>query len=71
MARKKWSELSRGERGLIGGASVVQVVLLIAALVDIRRRPAERIRGAKRVWTVAAFVNFLGPIAYFVFGRKR
>jgi hypothetical protein len=45
--------------------------LLIAALIDIRRRPAKQIRGNKLLWTAAVFVNFIGPISYFVFGRKR
>lgn len=71
MASKRWSELSdRQKRGIIL-SSTVQIGLLLAALVDIRRRPAEEIRGNKWVWTAASFVNFIGPISYFVFGRKR
>lgn len=45
--------------------------MLSAALVDIWRRPEEKIRGSKRLWALVAFVNFVGPIAYFSFGRKR
>ncbi len=52
-------------------ASVVQVTLLAAALWDISHRPAAGIKGSKKAWTAASFVNFVGPIAYFVFGRKR
>jgi hypothetical protein len=52
-------------------SGVVQVALLIAALADIWRRPEEQIRGSKRLWTAAAFVNFIGPVSYFVFGRRR
>ena len=43
----------------------------MANLIDIRRRPAADIRGSKRVWTALAFVNFIGPLAYFRFGRLR
>jgi Phospholipase_D-nuclease N-terminal len=39
--------------------------------VDIYRREADEIRGGKRLWTVAAFINYVGPISYFLFGRKR
>ena len=39
--------------------------------MDIYRRLAGEIRGNKELWTAAAFVNFVGPISYFVFGRKR
>ncbi|HEY0604295.1 MAG TPA: PLDc N-terminal domain-containing protein [Herpetosiphonaceae bacterium] len=49
----------------------VQISLLLTALVDIRRRLPEEINGSKRLWTALAFVNFIGPIAYFVWGRKR
>jgi hypothetical protein len=53
------------------GAGVVQLSLLAAALVDLRRRPAEQINGSKKMWVPLAFVNFLGPLAYFAFGRRR
>ena len=49
----------------------MQVGLLIAALVDLRRRPADQLRGSKAMWTAVSFVNFAGPLAYFVFGRRR
>ena len=50
---------------------MLQLVLLAAALIDIRRRPAEEINGSKRLWTMVVFINGIGPIAYFVSGRKR
>jgi hypothetical protein len=68
--RKRWSALSSGQRAAIAGAGLVQFGLMLAALIDIRRRPARRIRGGKGVWTAASFVNFVGPIAYFAFGRR-
>jgi hypothetical protein len=68
---KKWSDLRPAQRAGAIAMMVVQVSLLIAALVDIRRRPADQINGSKRVWVGVAFINFVGPIAYFVFGRKR
>ena len=71
MARKRWSELSGRQRWGVVLSGVVQVTLLIAALVDIWRRPEDEIRGSKRIWTAAAFVNFIGPLSYFIFGRRR
>ncbi len=67
----KWSELSEGKRRAITVAAIVEAALLGAALLDIRRRPAEQIRGPKQLWTPLAFVSFAGPIAYFAFGRRR
>jgi bacteriorhodopsin len=69
--KKKWSELSGRSRKLITVTGVIEVALLVATLVDIKRRPADQIRGSKRLWTALAFVNIIGPIAYFAFGRRR
>lgn len=70
-AKKKWSELSKLSRRLVVVTGVVEVGLLLATLIDIKRRPADQIRGSKRMWTGFAFINIVGPIAYFAFGRRR
>ena len=69
--RKKWSELSTRNRRLMAVAGVIEVVLLAATLIDLKRRPADQIRGSKRMWRALAFINVIGPIAYFTFGRRR
>lgn len=51
--------------------AVIQVALTAAALLDIRRRDPNTIRGSRKLWTAASFVNFVGPIAYFTYGRRR
>jgi uncharacterized membrane protein len=68
--RKQWKNLSLPQK--IGAvlAVFVQVSLLVAALVDIRRRPAEQVRGPKWAWAMAAFINYFGPLSYFLFGRR-
>ena len=68
--RKRWRELSEAQQVAIVILSVVQLGLLIAALWDLRRRPAEQVNGSKWGWTLASFINYIGPIAYFTFGRK-
>lgn len=46
----------------------LQLVLMIAALIDLARRPSTR--GPKWVWVlVIIFVNTIGPIIYFLVGR--
>jgi drug/metabolite transporter (DMT)-like permease len=48
---------------------LIQLALLIAALVDVIRRPQTR--GPKWAWVlVIVLVNFIGPIIYFIAGRK-
>jgi Phospholipase_D-nuclease N-terminal len=71
MAKKEWKDLSVRQKTAIVLGSAVQLSLLTVALIDIHRRPQEEIRGNKWLWTLAAFVNFVGPISYFLFGRRR
>jgi Family of unknown function (DUF5652) len=73
-ASKQWSDLSERNRRLLIAAAAADVTLRIAALIDIKRRPASQIRGRKWAWaTVVAIVNSAGilPISYFVFGRRQ
>jgi hypothetical protein len=71
MRPKQWQDLTDAQKRRIVIMGALQLVLLAAALIDIRRRPADAINGSKRLWTMVVFVNFIGPIAYFLFGRKR
>jgi Phospholipase_D-nuclease N-terminal len=69
--KKRWSDLSREQRAGIVAAGTVQLGLQATALLDIRRRPAEQMRGHKGAWVALSFLNFVGPIAYFAIGRRR
>ena len=74
MPMQQWSDLSERTRRLLVTAAVADAALRVAALIDIKRRPAGQIRGRKGVWAaVVALVNSAGvvPISYFVFGRRR
>ena len=57
-------------RARIVAQAAIQVTLTAVALWDLRNRPADRIKGSKRLWALAAFIQPVGPIAYLVFGRK-
>ena len=72
--RRRWSDLSDRDRGLVVVGASVDVALRIAALADLRRRPATALRGRKRIWaTVLALTSSAGlvPAGYFLFGRRR
>lgn len=48
---------------------IIQLILLIIALVDCLR--IEKTNGPKWVWIlVILFINIIGPIVYFVVGRR-
>ncbi|WP_236794262.1 PLD nuclease N-terminal domain-containing protein [Amycolatopsis sp. GM8] len=68
--KKRWSQLSPGQRGAIIGTAAVQFTLAGFAWWDLSRRPAAAVRGPKLAWAIAIAVNFIGPLAYLRFGRK-
>lgn len=68
---RRWNELTIIEKVGVIALGAIQVALFGAAQWDIRRRPASQISGSKALWTALAFINFAGPIAYFLFGRRR
>jgi hypothetical protein len=72
--KRRWSELSERDRGLVVVGTVIDTALKIAALNDLRTRPAEQIRGRRWIWaTVLPLANSVGlvPLAYFLLGRRR
>lgn len=67
---KRWADLSSRQRGSLGLMAMLQIALLVAALTDLHRRSPSEIHGNKRLWTGIVFINFIGPVAYFAFGRR-
>lgn len=70
MHTRRWSELSRRQRAAVVAAAATQLGLQGATLVDLARRDANRVNGPKALWAALSFVNFLGPLAYFAWGRR-
>lgn len=55
--------------GLIAPLLVLQGILIFIALIDLVRIPATN--GPKWVWALIIVLgNLLGPILYFILGRK-
>jgi hypothetical protein len=55
--------------GLIAPLFIIQLILLIVSLVDLFR--IEKTNGPKILWVfIIVFVNIIGPILYFVIGRR-
>jgi hypothetical protein len=72
MAAQQWKQLSPGTRRLIVVTGAVDLSLRVAALIDLARRPAWKVRGTKPRWAAAlTLVNSAGvlPAAYFRWGR--
>jgi len=73
MTKRRWSDLSGRDRKLIIAGAAFEGALKVAALLDLKRRPAAEVRGSKLAWASAlVLINSVGaaPMAYFKFGRR-
>lgn len=63
-------ELASIPWGLVLPLIIIQLILLIVAIIDLIRTPATN--GPKWMWAaIILFVSILGPVAYFIFGRRQ
>jgi len=67
--KKRWRDLSGGQKTVLLTAASVELALTATALADLARRPASQVRGPKALWALGVFVQPVGPIAYLVWGR--
>lgn len=70
MAKKKWAELTTGQKRFVYVAGAAEAIVTTIALRDLSRRPAGDVRGPKAAWAMACFVQPVGPLAYLVVGRR-
>jgi len=71
MKTKQWNDFKLWQKIAIIKLALVQIGLFISAWRDLSGRPTEKINGSKPMWRAALFLNFIGPLAYFVRGRKQ
>jgi hypothetical protein len=69
--RRRWRDMTGKRKARMAIRGPLQLVLTVWTLRDIRRRSDDQIKGSKRFWTIFAFVQPIGSIAYFLFGRHR
>lgn len=69
--KKRWSELTTGQKTAVVLLGTAQIALAAVAVNDLVRRPADQVRGPKLAWAPAMAVNFVGPVAYLCWGRRR
>jgi Phospholipase_D-nuclease N-terminal len=55
---------------IIAPIFIIQLILIIVAIIDLVR--IENTNGPKWLWAlIILLINIIGPILYFVIGRKR
>ena len=69
--KRKFQDLPPGGKIAVAFAAIAELTLMVVALRDLYKRPAEQVKGPKPAWAAASMINFLGPIAYFAFGRRK
>ena len=62
--------MSPGQRTAVLILASVELSLTVTALVDLIRRPADQVRGDKRLWALGVLVQPVGPIAYLAWGAR-
>lgn len=70
MAKKKWKDLTDGQRTGLITLAAVQVSLAASAWADLASRNPSQVRGKKGTWAAVIAINFVGPILYFTRGRR-
>lgn len=70
-AKRKFKDLPAGGKIAVIVTVIAQLTLMVAALRDLHKRPAEQVKGPKPAWAAASLINFIGPIAYFALGRRK
>jgi hypothetical protein len=68
--KRRWSDFSRRQQAAIVLGATAELIMTTIALRDLVRRPAAQVRGRKVLWLVAMFVQPVGPILYFLYGRR-
>ena len=61
---------SRPKRIALVSLVLAEVRLAVLTWRDLRHRPADEIRGSKRLWRVISTINPGNSVAYWLVGRK-
>jgi hypothetical protein len=70
MATTRWQDLSPATRGILLFLFSLQLSLTATALTDLALRPPEQVNGPRWAWALVSLISFVGPLAYFRWGRK-
>jgi hypothetical protein len=68
-SKKHFRERSRAQQLAILALSFAAASLVAGAERDLRRRPAQEVRGSKTLWRIVC-LNAIGAAVYFRWGRR-
>lgn len=70
MAKRRWKDMTLKRKVVVLTLASIQLSLAATAWADLAKRPAAQVNGNKWIWAGVIAVNWVGPIAYFMKGRK-
>jgi hypothetical protein len=67
---RQWQDLSPRQQRTVLVVGSVQLALAATAWTDLATRPANEVNGSKGLWAALIAVNWVGPLAWFRWGRR-
>jgi hypothetical protein len=67
--RRRWADLTPRQQTAVLVAASVQLSLAATAWADLATRAADEVNGSRLRWAAVIAVNFVGPLAWFRWGR--
>ncbi len=71
LTKVRWHDLTSEQKTAVVVAASIELTMAVTAWVNLARRPSDQVRGPKALWAGIIAINGVGPIAYFIAGRRR
>jgi hypothetical protein len=68
--RRRWADLSPRQQTAVLVVVSVQLSLAATAWADLATRTPAEVNGRRMTWAGVIAVNFVGPLAWFRWGRR-
>jgi hypothetical protein len=68
--KRRWKDLTAGQRAVVLTLGAIQLLLAASAWTDLARRPPDQVNGTKGVWAAIIAVNWIGPLAWYRWGKR-
>lgn len=69
--RRCWCDVPLWQKTGLVLLAIGQLGLLWYGLWDLRQRGDHELVGSRQQWSLLMFLNYIGPLAYFFYGRRR
>lgn len=67
---RRWKDLTPRQQAALLVSASLQLSTAATAWADLATRSPERVNGPKPLWAAVIAVNWVGPVLYFMRGRR-